>query len=167
MRRVYEHCMPAARKEGLIVKRLVDEVLVYDLRNNKAHCLNQTASFIWDRCDGETVVSKIASAVAEQFQVPVDEQFVWLGLSELSRVRLLTLNPKREESETRVTRRQLMRRLGTVAALVALPAVASIVAPTAVSAASCATLLQSCASMPCCPGLGLGCVLGTCLSLGG
>lgn len=31
---------PLARREELVVPELADEVLVYDLRQHKAHCLN-------------------------------------------------------------------------------------------------------------------------------
>src|SRR6266571_4556339 len=35
---------PLARKEGLVVKEVSGEVLLYDLDRDKAHCLNQTAA---------------------------------------------------------------------------------------------------------------------------
>lgn len=35
--------LPAVRHEGLIVQELSDEVLIYDLDRDKAHCLNPTA----------------------------------------------------------------------------------------------------------------------------
>jgi len=167
MRRSYDRCMPSAREEDLIVKRLADEVLVYDLRSDKAHCLNHTAAFIWDRCDGETDVSEIARLLSEHIKVPVDEHFVLVGLGALSRVRLLNLNQKGVKPADRLSRRQLIRRAGAIAALATLPAVASIVAPMAVSAASCSTVLQPCggSNPPCCAGLGLDCQLGICIQL--
>ena len=36
---------PIARSNGLVVQEMPDEVLVYDLDSNKAHCLNETAAF--------------------------------------------------------------------------------------------------------------------------
>ena len=45
---------PLARREGLVIRELADEVLVYDLDRDRAHCLNQTAAFIWQCCDGRT-----------------------------------------------------------------------------------------------------------------
>jgi len=40
--------IPVARKEGLVIQETSEEVLVYDLTSNKAHCLNQTtrAAFV-------------------------------------------------------------------------------------------------------------------------
>lgn len=37
---------PLARSEGLVIQEMPDEVLVYDLETNKAHCLNETAAFV-------------------------------------------------------------------------------------------------------------------------
>ena len=39
--------LPRARTSELIVKELPDETLVYDLANDKAHCLNHTAALVW------------------------------------------------------------------------------------------------------------------------
>ena len=44
---------PVARQEGLVIQEMPDEVLVFDLKTNKAHCLNETAAFVWKACDGK------------------------------------------------------------------------------------------------------------------
>jgi hypothetical protein len=46
---------PCARKAGLVIQDMPDEVLVYDLDTNKAHCLNKSAAFVWRSCDGKNV----------------------------------------------------------------------------------------------------------------
>ena len=51
-----EQSVPRARKEGLVVQDMPDELLVYDVDRHKAHCLNQTAALVWKRCDGKTSV---------------------------------------------------------------------------------------------------------------
>jgi hypothetical protein len=48
------------RKQGLVIKELPDEVLVYDLDRNKAHCLNHSAAEVWERCDGRTTAASIS-----------------------------------------------------------------------------------------------------------
>ncbi len=48
--------VPIARKEGLVIQEMPEEVLVYDLDTNKAHCLNQTAAFVWKSCDGKNSI---------------------------------------------------------------------------------------------------------------
>jgi hypothetical protein len=53
---------PLARDEGLVVEELGDEVLVYDLDADRAHCLGATASRVWRACDGASTVARIAIA---------------------------------------------------------------------------------------------------------
>jgi hypothetical protein len=57
---------PTARTSGLVVQDVPNEVLVYDLESNKAHCLNQTAAMVWRACDGKTSVPEIARLVGSQ-----------------------------------------------------------------------------------------------------
>lgn len=56
--------LPKARQSQLIVKDLPDEVLVYDLDRDKAHCLNHTAGMVWKNCDGKSNVTEIAASSA-------------------------------------------------------------------------------------------------------
>jgi hypothetical protein len=44
--------LPQARTEGLTVRELAEETLVYDKERHKAHCLNRTAACVWKHCDG-------------------------------------------------------------------------------------------------------------------
>jgi hypothetical protein len=55
-----KNARPLARKQDLLVRELADEVLVYDLANDEAHCLNETAAFVWMRCDGRNTPRDIA-----------------------------------------------------------------------------------------------------------
>src|SRR5881398_1819677 len=80
---------PIARKAGLIIEQLPDEVLVYDLDQDRAHCLNQTAAFVWQRCDGRTTTTQIARKLGLKFNCTVDEKLVWLALDQLGRKHLL------------------------------------------------------------------------------
>jgi hypothetical protein len=43
-----------------------DEVLIYDLKQHKAHCLNKTAALVWNHCDGETSVSEMATLLQKE-----------------------------------------------------------------------------------------------------
>lgn len=45
------------------------EMVVMDKESEKIHQLNQTASFIWQRCDGEHDEKAIAEELAEAFDV--------------------------------------------------------------------------------------------------
>ena len=143
--------MPRARQEELLVHELADEVLVYDLKRRKAHCLNKTAALVWNRCDGETGVSEMARLLEQELGASVDDDVVWLALKQLDRARLLGEAPQHGENSS-VSRRQLMRTLGWSAAA-ALPLVTSILAPSSVSAQSCSAKGATCtSSAQCCAG---------------
>ena len=127
--------LPKARKDKLVVRDLSEEVLVYDLRAHKAHCLNRTAALVWEHCDGRTTVPKLAALMSEELKVPIDEAVVWLALDQLERFQLLQEQVVRPVGMTPISRRVMMRRLG-LAAAVALPLITSIVSPTAAQAQS-------------------------------
>jgi hypothetical protein len=118
---------PRARTEGLIVRELPDELLVYDLESHQAHCLNRTAAVVFEHCDGRRSVAQIARILRRKLDVhaPADESLVWLSLERLAGARLLE---EREAAPAAPSRRELVRRLALVAAT--LPLVATVLAPT-------------------------------------
>ena len=125
---------PRARKEGLLVEELPDETLVYDLERHKAHCLNQTATFVWRHCDGQTTIGELAKLLQDEFRIYANEEVVWLALDRLERAHLLRERVRPQTETPRYSRRRLARRLGIG---MAIPVVVSIVAPMAVHAQSC------------------------------
>lgn len=125
--------LPSARTRELIVRELEDEVLIYDLERQKAHCLNQTSAFIWKHCDGKMTVVEIARLLESEFATQVDEDVVWLALAQLRRFHLLEEESK-ISIEMKVSRRDLVRKY--LPAALALPVILSIAAPTAAQAAS-------------------------------
>lgn len=157
---------PVARKEDLIIKRLDDELLIYDLNRHTALCLNAVVQSIWDMCDGKTSVSQMAISLSGRMEEPINEDVIMVGLAELDRFHLLAAGTSFERSKTKMSRREMVRRLA-IAGVLSLPLITSIVAPTATAAASCSSLGQPCggSNPPCCPTLGLGCVLGICIQL--
>jgi hypothetical protein len=140
---------PEARTSGVVVKAVGDEVLVYDLARHRAHSLNPVAASVWRACDGTRDAAALAAAAAAATGQPVSADAVRFTLLELGRARLLTAPVE----PSGVTRRELMRRLGTAAA-VALPLVTSIAAPTAAQAQSCVGVNQPCTSSIVCCGAG-------------
>jgi len=122
---------PIARKSGLVIQEMPDEVLVYDLDNNKAHCLNQTAATVWKACDGNTSISDISRICGDAG----NEDLVWLAIDQLSENDLLEksmLADFRGQS-----RREVIKKIG-LASIVAVPIIASLVAPkNALAAQSC------------------------------
>ncbi|MEK6302350.1 MAG: PqqD family protein [Acidobacteriota bacterium] len=140
-----EHSAPEARKEGLIVHPISEEVLVYDLDRHKAHSLNKTAALVWNRCDGKTSVAELAQCLGDELKAPVDQDVVWLALDQLAKARLLHEHTPMSQKPG-LSRRELIKRIGVGGAM-ALPLITSIIAPTAAQAAT------QCSSVVCSAGI--------------
>lgn len=144
---------PKARHEGLVVRDLENEVLVYNRERHEAHCLNSTAAAVWRKCDGETSPGAIAMQLAREVGVPVEEDVVWLALDEVGKLNLLEEQVVR--TEPGLSRAQVVRRASLVAAAIALPAALSLSVPTASAAVCqgrCTTSSECSASCPECDG---------------
>jgi hypothetical protein len=125
---------PVARKEGLVIQEMPDEVLVYDLQTNKAHCLNETAAFVWKSCTGENSVTDIVKQFENKSGAAVENDLIWLAIDQLNERNLLEGNvPAHFAGESR---RSVLKKIG-FASMVALPVIASMAAPTAVMAVGC------------------------------
>ncbi len=150
--RIVNQPLPLARKSELIIQELPNEVLVYDLERHKAHCLNQTSALVWKHCDGKTTVAQTARLLERELSQLVDDDVVWLALSQLRRFHLLDEAGK-EIFTVKVSRRDVVRKYLPVA--LSLPLIMSIAAPTpAQSASTCAGVGDSCGDgVECCPGL--------------
>jgi hypothetical protein len=125
---------PIARTKDLVIEEVADEVLVYDLNTDKAHCLNRMSALIWKNCDGEKTEGDIAATLGHELNAPVSAKVVTLGLEELAGYGLLQEDPL-APPPARVSRRRLIQHLG-LTAVIALPLIMSITAPTAAQAAS-------------------------------
>lgn len=139
---------PVARQSGLVVQEMPDEVLVYDMQSNKAHCLNGSAAFVWKSCDG----SKSVADIVRDFEASGDkvtEDFVWLAIDQLNENNLLEagMTPRFAGQ----SRRQVLKTIG-LASMVAIPLISSLVAPqNALANLSCSCTSQSvCANLPGC-----------------
>jgi hypothetical protein len=132
--------LPRARKDGLVIKELPNETLVYDLERDEAHCLNQTAALVWKRCDGKTTIAKMTSLLQEQSDTSVSADVVWLAVKQLRQFHLVESYDEETVATPSVSRRNLVLKYAP-AALV-LPLIMSISAPTAAQASTnpaCAT----------------------------
>ncbi len=160
--KIEDKAAPKARTEGILVQELSDEVLVYDLENHKAHCLNKAAAAVWEHCDGTKSISDIARAMGGDLNPQADERVVWHALDQLGKARLLEQKIQHPDKKPALSRRELMRKAG-IAAMIAIPAVTSILAPKALaSATSCGSACtpgsQECVAITnCtfCPSMGL------------
>jgi hypothetical protein len=118
---------PSVRRDGIVVRELPDETLVYDERSHKAHCLNRTAAAVFRAADGTRSVEEIAAGLVPAVAAPEAERdaAVRLALDELEGAGLLLPGPEGPGA----SRREALRRMGLGAALL-LPAVVSVLAPT-------------------------------------
>jgi len=132
---------PLSRKDDLVVQELNGEILIYDLRENKAFCLNETSALVWQACDGINSVSDIGKRVGS-------EDLVWLALEELKKERLIERAPMYKF--VGMSRRDVIKKIG-IGSMIALPVVGSLVAPAAAHAQSCRANDAACtASAQCC-----------------
>jgi len=140
------------KRIGATKQKLQNELLVYDPATHRGHCLNKSASLIWQACDGEATVLGITERLARETGSEIDEAMVLFGLSKLDKAGLLENAGTVCRKIQPPTRRDILRRLGSVA-VIALPAVMSMLVPTPTSAASCFPLLHLCSSnAECCSG---------------
>lgn len=142
---MYNSQNPIARKDRLVVQEMPDEVLVYDLDSNKAHCLNQTAAFVWKNCDGLNSVADIVSSFEKTSGNRISDDLVWLAIDQLSERNLLEKELTNKFAGQ--SRRAVLKKIG-LATVVALPIIASITAPTAALAVSCSGIVTSCLGCP-------------------
>lgn len=151
--RAKTNTQPRARTERIIVKEVQDEVLVYDMDRDAAHCLNLSAAAVWKKCDGRNTPAQIANSLRAESQANVNEDFVWLALDQLARDHLLDEPLEWPAAIPRLTRREAVRRIG-IGAAIAIPLVTSILAPTPAQAATCLAKGVACSTpVQCCSGI--------------
>ena len=136
--------LPFARQKGLITRELSDEVLVYDLERNKAHCLNLTSARVWKYCDGKTTVAEMVRLLNKDSSTPFTNDLVLLALSQLKKFHLLQTPIQLPF----ISRRDLVFKYAPAAVI--LPAILTITAPTAQAQASCLPLGASCTTFAQC-----------------
>jgi hypothetical protein len=145
--------VPKARRNQLVIKELANETLVYDESNHQAHCLNQTAAFVWKHCDGRRSLPALARLLEKETNVSAPEHTVRLAIKQFEESHLLDAS-RSKPTWGGLSRREMVRTIGITA--VALPIVTSIVAPQAAMAATCVQVGQPCTGIgqgTCCAGL--------------
>ena len=66
--------IPVKRRDGLILRKVHQDLLLLDTEFNQIHQLNETASFIWENWEQAPDPIGIARLLAQKFDV--DEQVV-------------------------------------------------------------------------------------------
>ena len=131
--------LPVARTSNLVVQYSGNEVLIYDLEINKAYCLNETSTIVYQSCDGKTNFEDLRA------KSNFTDEIIYLALDGLKEAELLDESEDHISPFNDLSRRAAIRKIAA-ASVVALPVIASLVAPSAVSAQSCKALNQDCIS---------------------
>lgn len=119
--------LPQARNTDLIEQETDKELLIYDLRNNRAYNLNETSKNVFQACDGKTFLADFK----RRYQYTDD--LINLALDELQRNDLIQKDYVSPLAG--IARREVIKRIG-LATMFALPIITSIVAPTSAHAQS-------------------------------
>jgi hypothetical protein len=144
--------MSFSRKKDLVTQELENELLIYDLQNNKAFCLNETSAFVWQECDGKKTVKEISDSLGKKMNQPANEDLVWFALTQLKKEKLVLGDLTSENHFAGLSRREIIKKVG-LSTLIALPVIVSLIAPKAVNAQS---VCNTTTIMFCnCPGIGL------------
>ena len=142
--------MPPARKANLVVRKVGNEVLVYDLLDHTSHCLSAEAAAVWQHCDGRTTIAETARLIGVQ----ASQDLVRTALHELQDIHLIVEETMGPETIPNLSRRTAMRRIAVGTAIATLPLVTSILVPTPAQALSCFGHGHPCSSnAQCCTGL--------------
>jgi hypothetical protein len=134
---------PVSRKDNLVVQELDGEVLIYDVSENKAFCLNETSGLIWQACDGKKSVAEISKLVGKELNSPVNEDLIWFALDQLKKEKLIENSDDLPDHFEGLSRREVIKKVG-LGSIIALPVVASMVAPMAIEAQSACNVAASC-----------------------
>ncbi|HET8798315.1 MAG TPA: PqqD family protein, partial [Thermoanaerobaculia bacterium] len=163
--------LPRARQERVLTTDMGDEIVLYDRREHRGHCLNRSAAAVWRRLDGRSSMEEIVAHLRQEVDPAADEETVWLALEELEKAGLLEGSVERPVSEG-TSRRSLLRGMGAAAVL--LPVISTVIAPPAyaqVSGVACSpadtcatfTCANGCACVPTTEGNTV-CIVPTCVS---
>ena len=127
---------PKAKTEGLVVEEAGSELIAYNLKRHRVHCLNDEAVKIWRLCTGGRTVEEIAAKFESSLDATPRETVVRDTVAQFERLGLVEPS---ESAVPKMSRRELVRKIGigVLAAGVVLPLVTSIVAPTPAYAQSC------------------------------
>jgi hypothetical protein len=109
--------LPISRTEGVTVKSMGDEVVLFDSTNGGIHHLNRIATVVWRSCDGRTDRPALERIVTRTTNIADVGPAVELALEQLSSRGLLNTNISRANDERRRDRRETLKQLAAAAAI--------------------------------------------------
>jgi hypothetical protein len=142
---------PLSRHDGVLIRDMAEETLIYDLTVDKAFCLNRTSALVFHECDGLKSVADISQILTARLETPVSENVVWLAIRQLKSDNLLANGADLVTPLDGISRREAVRRLG-IASAVVLPLVSAVVVPSALHAQSAQCAGFTIPALTCVPG---------------
>ncbi len=124
--------LPTARTEGIVLQSVGSETLVYELATQQFFLLNESLQKVFQACDGRTTFEELRQ------EHGLSEDEVLLALQELDLHGLLDPSKPGPSTTGRVSRRDLLLRLGKGS--IALPLLSVLAAPLPAAAASAVNL---------------------------
>ncbi len=131
--------VPVRRTTGLLESQVGDELVLYDVEDDRAHALNASALSLWRACDGTADVAVLARRLA------IESELVWYGLRELDRQGLLISPLPAGTGDRRIGRREMLKKVAVGSAIgLAVPTILSVVAADPAAAVTCKAQGQRC-----------------------
>ena len=119
--------LPVARTSELIEQDADNELLIYDLRINKAYTLNKTSKVVFNACNTKTSFNDLKRAHK------YTDELIYLALDELKKNNLI--EGDYASPFAGMNRREVVKKVG-LASMIALPLVTGLIAPSAAHAQS-------------------------------
>jgi hypothetical protein len=119
--------VPPARSEGLLIRSLRGEILVYDVQTQATHCLDPAAAQVWHACDGRATVEDLVDRLGPDMPGAINVAWVWQTLQELDSHRLFEAPLPLPDDAAGLSRRKFLQTLGKTA--VALPIIITYIPP--------------------------------------
>ena len=127
--------LPKKKDEDIEVVELPEETLLYDVKRNRAYCLNRTAALVWRHCDGRTTVSEMTAVLQRELGRPADDELVHYALRQLRKDRLL--RDEGQPAPNGHSRRQFIQRMAMIGGgAIMLPVVVKLLVPPSTAYAS-------------------------------
>ncbi|MEZ5344421.1 MAG: PqqD family protein [Pyrinomonadaceae bacterium] len=126
---------PRARTRDMVIQESNEELLIYDLSNHKAYCLNPTSAAVWKVCDGKLNSGEIAELLFGEVEKKTAAAVVELALCQLDELSLIGDDDREVQTPNRFSRRVLIRNAALTTAVL-LPVIHQITTPPAAHAQS-------------------------------
>ena len=115
---------PKTRKDGLMVTKVGDEIVVYDTKTNEASCLDAMTTVVWEACDGNNEPDRILELVQDAGFSESNIASIWNAIDFLDQAEFL--EEQVLPGEKKLTKRRELFRMLSIGAIGASPLISTI-----------------------------------------